>query len=581
MKFTNLLDTLKIKYIIIGIFTILLIFSCNEKISESSEPIQNTDIAYSYQDKADEYFAQSKLDSAYSFYIQSNTLLASIPDTLNHVYNTLKIAELHLVNGDPNSAQEITTEILAKYPIRDTLYLAQAYNLLGISYRENLDYDHAIANYTKTLQLISDSISTITLQNNIASLYLHKKEPEKAIQILETLIEYPLLSANPNLQALVINNLGFAHFLINEDQGLPEMTEALQIRKTNNLNNQLTSSYKNLSKYYYKKNSDKSKYYAKQAYEISRKLNNKQDQLISLELMIKSTPLTSLDTLSESYINLSNSFYNERQLAKNQFAKIRFDHQKETEENLLLKSENQNKALALSRQKNIILLLVFSGITTLILAYLGYIYLRKKSRIEKARQAYLTETHISKKIHDELANDIFNIMTYCENFDLEKEDSKNRLLFDLEKSYATARNISLEHNSINTDTNFIDSIKSLLKEYNSTDTKIITIGTENPFLNKLSQIQKQTIYRIIQELLVNMKKHSMASVVVFKFEETKREVSIFYSDNGVGILLEPLVAKNGLQNVETRIHNIGGSISFDSESRKGLQISIKFPKAYV
>lgn len=581
MKFTDLLHAFKIEYISIGMLTTLLMFSCSKKTSEFSAPIQETDTAYNYQEIADEYFSKSKPDSAYSFYIQSNAALLPLEDTLNLIYNALRIAELHLINGDPNSAQEIATEILAKYPIRDTLYLAQTYNLLGISYRENLDYNHAISSYTKTLRLITDSLSTVTLQNNIASLYLHKKEPQKAIEILDSLISYPILAEHSNLQALVLNNLGFARFLIDENQGLAELTAALNIRTANNANNPLASSYTNLSKYYYKKNPEKSKYYATQAYEISKKLNNKQDQLTSLELMIKSSSPSSLDTLPQYYITLSKAFYNERQSAKNQFAKIRFDHQKETEENLLLKTENQNKALKLSRQKNTIYLLAFSGIFTLLLTYLGYIYLRRKSRIEKAKQAYLTETHISKKIHDELANDLFNIMTYCENFDLTKNDSKNRLLFDLEKSYAIARNISLEHNSINTDSNFIDSIKALLKEYNSGETKIITIGTENTSLDKLSQIQKQTVYRVIQELLVNMKKHSMANVVVFKFEETKRDLSIFYTDNGIGILSETLISKNGLQNVENRIHNIGGSITFDSETKKGLQISIKFPKSYV
>jgi signal transduction histidine kinase len=40
----------------------------------------------------------------------------------------------------------------------------------------------------------------------------------------------------------------------------------------------------------------------------------------------------------------------------------------------------------------------------------------------------------------------------------------------------------------------------------------------------------------------------------------------------------PIPSKNGLHNVENRIHAIGGSIIFDTSSSKGLKIKLTFPK---
>ncbi|MGL4584595.1 MAG: sensor histidine kinase, partial [Flavobacterium sp.] len=94
----------------------------------------------------------------------------------------------------------------------------------------------------------------------------------------------------------------------------------------------------------------------------------------------------------------------------------------------------------------------------------------------------------------------------------------------------------------------------------------------------LDENQKITIYRVIQELLVNMAKHSMATIVVFKFSEDKKNIKIFYSDNGVGIIHKELKAINGLSNVENRITNIGGTFIFDSANQLGVKYNIQLPK---
>ncbi|MNL48204.1 Oxygen sensor histidine kinase NreB [compost metagenome] len=95
--------------------------------------------------------------------------------------------------------------------------------------------------------------------------------------------------------------------------------------------------------------------------------------------------------------------------------------------------------------------------------------------------------------------------------------------------------------------------------------------------NTLENTKKITVHRVLQELLVNMKKHSKCSLVVITFKKNDKNFQIDYSDNGLGADIGPQNIKNGLQNVENRILAINGSITFDSKSEKGFKVSITFP----
>ena len=78
---------------------------------------------------------------------------------------------------------------------------------------------------------------------------------------------------------------------------------------------------------------------------------------------------------------------------------------------------------------------------------------------------------------------------------------------------------------------------------------------------KIAPEKKIAIFRVLQELLVNMKKHSQSTLVVIGFEAKEKNIEINYSDNGIGCS-EIGNLKNGLQNAENRIHTIKRNIYF-------------------
>ncbi len=88
----------------------------------------------------------------------------------------------------------------------------------------------------------------------------------------------------------------------------------------------------------------------------------------------------------------------------------------------------------------------------------------------------------------------------------------------------------------------------------------------------MSIIKRETIYKVLQELLINMTKHSQATLAVIAFIDSSNETVITYTDNGVGCTL---IKNTGLQNVENRIKAIDGTVIFEPVINKGFKATLK------
>ena len=84
------------------------------------------------------------------------------------------------------------------------------------------------------------------------------------------------------------------------------------------------------------------------------------------------------------------------------------------------------------------------------------------------------------------------------------------------------------------------------------------------------------IYRVIQELVSNALKFSKASLLIIQLNRFDKVINIMVEDNGIGFNLEKAEAKGGLglKSVRSRIHDLNGSISIDTDHGKGTTISI-------
>jgi signal transduction histidine kinase len=156
-----------------------------------------------------------------------------------------------------------------------------------------------------------------------------------------------------------------------------------------------------------------------------------------------------------------------------------------------------------------------------------------------------------------------------------KLESKDHIGEDLKEElytlYDRTRDISKEHSVINKDYPFIEYLGELIESFNDDETSVIVKGISEIPWDTVEDLKRTTIYKVLQELLINMRKHSEASVVVLSFKKQDKKIKISYSDNGRGCDLK---MNTGLQNTENRIDSINGIISFETEPNQGFKSKI-------
>jgi signal transduction histidine kinase len=558
----------------LSLFFFLILHSCEKKTLNNPIKKHNTAEIDRLVDLGDKYFEQSEYDSSYYYFNKAKLACDEKKDVPKIIYSISNLATIQQNQGDYSGSETTAMEAIPFLEkTTNPKYKWNIYTILGNNYLCVYDYENALYYYNKALNLKTDQLRKSDIKNNIASTYLEMKEFKKAVTILEPLITRIEVLSDSSSYSRIMTNLGYCYFKVGNPKALNYLNKSLQIRlKRNDIGK--ISSYAYLSEYYQKTNKSLANQYALLAYNAATKLKSPDDRLYCLKLLIQNSSANKSKEYSLKYLHINDSITKVRQKAKNQFAKIKYDSKKEKDENLKLKAQ---KTLQLEHQKkrNLVLYTVV-GIITLISIFITNLLLARNKR-EKIKASYTTEIRIAKKLHDELANDVYHTMAFAETQDLSTTHNKEILISNLDTIYSRTRNISRENNAMETGPLFISDLKEMMSGFNTQEVNVITNGMDSINWMAIESNKKIIIYRVIQELLVNMKKHSQCSLVVLTFKKTGDKLQIDYTDNGVGATLEQLNSKNGLQNVENRIQAIKGLINFDTKSNKGFKVQFIIP----
>ncbi|MFC3352509.1 tetratricopeptide repeat-containing sensor histidine kinase [Sphingobacterium zeae] len=477
--------------------------------------------------------------------------------------------------GDYFGAQETSLEA-AKYLnsriAEQRALLSHAYNNIANATDDLRNYDHAIPYYLLAIQYSASRENILTYKNNLAVCLRNAKRYPESIKLSEEILSK--VPSGTTDYAKFLNNLAKTKWIAdNSYNPVPDYHKALTIRTSQKDRWGQNSSYASLAKYYDHRKPDSSIYYLHKQYEIATEINSADDKLNALRGLIQSNSSNSQRYLS-TYLALNDSIQQARAAAKNQFALIRYEVEKNKADNLRLEKENAEKQNRLVRQRaitgaSIFLLLLAVGGGTLW-------YKRRKQRLELEAQNRVKETqlHLSKKIHDVVANGIYRVMSEIEHGD---EVDRDGVLDKLENMYHQSRDIShdVEQETI-TEIPYNEQLASLLKSFAADHRKVLIAGNDAEQWDDISKRIKDEVKHVLQELMVNMKKHSQAEQVVVRFDISEQQLNIFYKDNGVGIPQEKSKGK-GLANTVSRIESLGGEITFVNEPGKGLNITTTIP----
>ncbi len=491
-------------------------------------------------------------------------------DSTKAARRSLEMAIAQSRMQDYIGSQESATEALRYLnEVEDSQYLSSAHNIIAITYNNQGFYDDAIKEYKEALRYAQNLEDSLIYQNNIGLVYQDQKKYKKAISVFDEL-HRSASEEDHKSRSRFLDNLAFTKWLNNDNLDVSsELNQALKWRIDQNDDTGKTSSYEHLSYYYKNRNKIKALDYAKKWLETGRKNHNLKAQVEALKYLLGLSPGST--NYTSHYIALSDSLNKMNLRAKNTFAKIRFDEERKQQQISSLEASAALQDLENQKIKTRNYILMFVAILTIALAIFIFYYNRQRHKKEKIIEVYNTETRISKKIHDELANDIYNLMSSLEAVVPPKTIDK------LESIYSRTRDISRENSKIDTGSGYLEQLVALLSNICPDNTRLIIRGEKNITWSTLNHEKKLVIYRVLQELMVNMRKHSRATLVALVFNEEENLLKIHYSDNGKGTTQEAVKNGNGLQNVENRISSINGKLTFETEREKGLKIFISIP----
>jgi tetratricopeptide (TPR) repeat protein len=517
-----------------------------------------------------ESFFNINNDSAFYYF---NLVATSAADSLEIAMAYTYMGIIQAYEGDHYGGQESLLKSLTyldEHREKDLGCLSSDYHELGNVCLKLKNYDAAIDYYHKALKYIKDPNTRGIALNGIALTYQKKEDYDQAIDLYKSLLAKS--TQNKKEYARALSNYARTKWLKDPRYpAAPELKQALQIRKDSNDSRGLNASYAHLSDYYSTSMPDSALYYAGKRYEIARKINSPDDEAEALSKLITLSPSKLLKPYFIRYQFLTDSIQTAKNAAKNQFALIRYEAAKAKADNLQLQKDNSKKEIQLIQQRFTLFVTILFSISVAILIF--FRYRRRQQRIEiEARQAIQeNQLKTSQKVHDVVANGLYRIMT---DIQYKGAINKDQLVDKIESLYERSRDISYEQ-PMTSPLPFHDKIADLLTSFASDDLKVLIVGN-NPILWSHTNAQAQIeVEQILQELMVNMKKHSQAHSVLIKFKHQNDQVYIHYTDDGIG-LPPQFKYGNGLLNTENRIKKIGGRYTFEHPT-KGLKIHISFP----
>ena len=193
---------------------------------------------------------------------------------------------------------------------------------------------------------------------------------------------------------------------------------------------------------------------------------------------------------------------------------------------------------------------------------------------------------ISKELHDNLGGILSTVKLYFRSIDKQINHLKDENVRKYEKATALldeacdeTRKIAhqLSSKRLN-DLGLFATVKTLQNQINDSGELVLNLHTHGDD-NELKRLLQNSIYRIIQELVNNVMKHSKAKEVSIQLNVFNDLFNLIIEDDGVGFDVNNLIDNNGLglREIEVRVKSMNGQFTIDSGRGAGTAITIDLP----
>lgn len=527
----------------------------------------------------------------------------------------------------------------AKRLKNDTLRI-KALNLTGDALSDKGDNPAALKIYQEAFSLAEktgDREMQARIIKNIGVLYVSWQKLQEARLHYDSALRIAREINNPLLQADCINNLGIV-YEISEDypKAISMYEEALKYYQQVNKKESIAMVFSNLAiAYKYSGNVNKSIEYNLKALAIAREMKDRwkeaamlnnigsaylkvnkpkpafdfatQSVAISEEIGAKEILHIALSTQSEAAYALGNykeaTLILQRMIAvKDSF--INIESTKQVAE-LQTKFETAKKEQQIQQQKfdlktkNYLLGGVIAAVFFLAMLGLSY-YRRQKLRQEKetkekmlhqqeeATKAVLNaeeseRSRIAAELHDGVGQlmsaarmNLESVVKELGALPAEKLEKLDRVVSLVDEGCKEVRTVS---HSMMPNALLKKGLGSALQDFiQKIDQQVIKTSLHiEGMQDRLQPEVESVLYRIIQECVTNVIKHSGANQLDIVLLRDENNIDVTIEDNGKGFRVDEVSQGIGLQNIRARVQYLKGSIDIDSAPGRGSFIGIHIP----
>jgi signal transduction histidine kinase len=193
---------------------------------------------------------------------------------------------------------------------------------------------------------------------------------------------------------------------------------------------------------------------------------------------------------------------------------------------------------------------------------------------------------IAEDLHDNIGSVLATLKLHFENLKLnrEKKEFDQEKLYEktenlIDETYKKVRNIAHAKNAgVIANVGLLHAIELMASKISDADKiqiEVVHFGLDK----RLEKSLEITIFRIVQELITNIMKHAEASTATINISLYDNVLNLIIEDNGKGF--DPKKIKStqgmGLDSIEKRIENLGGTFDIDATINQGTTIIINIP----
>ena len=421
-----------------------------------------------------------------------------------------------------------------------------------------------------------------------------KKEFNKSIEELQIIITIPSLAQTPSTYSTVLGNLGYNYMKIgNYEKSIFYLNKSISVIKGNKKDKNYLFQIINLGEFYLlKKDISKANQLLTKALILAKELKSGREILKVLNLLSISDQPNSSNHKSE-YIRINDSIIKKQRENREKFTRIEYETEKVVEENKILSNNNLLLLLGLLIAIAIFLIILIIRNKNSRRKELDLIQQKEKANKElhdltKEFQTTLLEAKedeqkkLSKELHDGIVNKIYGIRMILGSLNkLTDEESQNKRLEYLKELHKLETEIRTLSHYLNSDfTKYIGEFNFLIEQlvHNNNDIGNVTFSSSiNTTIdwNNYSSVIKINVYRILQELFLNVNKYANAKNCTLSMNEIDNQLIVEVKDDGKGFDVNDSSFGIGLQNCLERANTINAKFEIQSEVEKGTSVCLK------